>query len=346
MRSRGHHRHNQHEPDSHGHDHEGHQDDSYISRLGHAIGEVFGAHSHDSNNQIDEALEANAEGRHALIISLAVLLATALLQGVVVVFSGSVALLGDTLHNVADALTAVPLLIAFRLALRPATKRFTYGYGRAEDLAGIFVVAMIALSSAVAAYEAINRLINPQQVTHLWAVGAAAIIGFAGNELVATYRIRVGRRIGSAALVADGLHARTDGLTSLAVLFGVVGVALGWKQADPIVGLLITITIIAILRSAITQVGGRLMDAIDPALVEQGEEILQSFDGVHSVDDMRMRWIGHALSAEVSLTVSSSLTLEEAHSLTHVAEKALKTQLRRLDRVVIHAGPSETPKKA
>lgn len=115
------------------------------------------------------------------------------------------ALLGDTLHNVADALTAVPLLIAFRLARRPPTKRHTYGYGRAEDLGGLFVVAMITLSGVLAAWEALDRLVHPRDVTHLWAVAAAAIAGFAGNELVARYRIRVGRRIGSAALVADGL---------------------------------------------------------------------------------------------------------------------------------------------
>ncbi len=159
-----------------------------------------------------------------------------------VVFSGSVALLGDTLHNAADALTAVPLGIAFLLGRRLPTRRYTYGYGRAEDLAGIAIVATIAASAAAAAYAAIGRLLNPHEVTNLWAVAAAALVGFAGNELVARYRIQVGRKIGSAALVADGLHARTDGFTSLAVLIGVGGVAIGWKWADPVVGLLITVT--------------------------------------------------------------------------------------------------------
>jgi cation diffusion facilitator family transporter len=128
-------------------------------------------------------------------------------------------------------LTAVPLLIAFRLASRPPTKRYTYGYGRAEDLGGLFVIAMITLSAVLAAYEAIDRLIHPRPVTHLWVVAAAAVVGFIGNECVARYRIRVGRRIGSAALVADGLHARTDGFTSLAVLLGAAGVA--WAGSRP-----------------------------------------------------------------------------------------------------------------
>ena len=204
---------------------------------------------------MDEALEGDSAGRRALLLSLAILAVTAAIQAVVVVLSGSVALLGDTLHNVADALTAVPLLIAFRLARRPPTKRYTYGYGRAEDLGGLFVIAMIALSSALAAYEAIDRLLHPRQVTHLWAVAIAAIVGFAGNEVVARYRVRVGRRIGSAALVADGLHARTDGFTSLAVLVGAAGVAIGWQWADPVIGLLITLAILGVLRSAVRQVG-------------------------------------------------------------------------------------------
>src|SRR5882757_8643814 len=185
-----------HAPHGQGHGHE--HGSSAFSRLRHGLSEIVGGHSHDAADQVDDVLEADAAGRRALLISLALLAITAAIQAVVVVLSGSVALLGDTLHNVADALTAVPLLIAFRLARRPATTRFTYGYGRAEDLGGLFVIAMITLSSVLACYEAIDRLIHPRDVTHLYAVAAAAVIGFAGNELVARYRIRIGRRIGSA----------------------------------------------------------------------------------------------------------------------------------------------------
>jgi cation diffusion facilitator family transporter len=305
----------------------------------HAVSEVFGAHSHDAADQVDEALEADADGRRALLISLAVLALTAAIQAVVVVFSGSIALLGDTLHNVADALTAVPLLIAFRLARRPATARYTYGYGRAEDLGGLFVIATITLSSGLAAYEAIDRLIHPRTVTHLWAVAGAAVVGFVGNEVVARYRIRVGRRIGSAALVADGLHARTDGFTSLAVLLGAGGVALGWRLADPIVGLLITVAILGVLRSAVRQVGARLMDAVDPGLVEQARAAVSSVTGVGSVRELRIRWIGHTLRAEVDVTVDPTLTVVQAHDLAHHAERHLLADVRRLTAATVHTSP-------
>jgi cation diffusion facilitator family transporter len=333
---------------SHGHDHvhddhhgHGHAHDSSVwSRMTHAISEFVGGHSHDTADQVDEILEADADGRRALLISLAGLAVTAAIQAVVVALSGSVALLGDTLHNIADALTAVPLLIAFRLARRSPNKRYTYGYGRAEDLAGLFVIAMIALSSALAAYEAIDRLIHPRDVSHLWAVAAAAIVGFIGNEVVARYRITVGRRIGSAALVADGLHARTDGFTSLAVLVGAGGVALGWRPADPIIGLVITVAILGVLRSAVRQVGARLMDAVDPALVDQATAAVTSVRGIGEVRDLRIRWIGHTLRAEVDVTVPAQLTVTQAHDLAHHAEAHLLDQVRRLTAATVHTSPA------
>jgi cation diffusion facilitator family transporter len=204
----------------------------------------------------------------------------------------------------------------------------------------LFVVAMITLSSALACYEAIDRLMHPRDVTHLWAVAAAAIVGFAGNEIVARYRIRIGRRIGSAALVADGLHARTDGFTSLAVLLGAAGVALGWRQADPIIGLVITVAILGVLRSAIRQVGARLMDAVDPDLVEQAKAAVTSVDGVDDVRELRVRWIGHTLRAEVDVTVAADLSLVQAHDLAHHAEAHLLDQVRRLTAATIHASPA------
>lgn len=305
----------------------------------HFLSGLAGGHSHDTADQIDDALEADAAGRRALLISLGGLGLTAAIQAVVVVLSGSVALLGDTLHNVADALTAVPLLIAFTLARRAATKRYTYGYGRAEDLAGLFVIAMITLSSALAAYEAINRLMHPRGVSHLWAVAAAAVVGFIGNEWVARYRIRVGRQIGSAALVADGLHARTDGFTSLAVLLGAGGVALGWRWADPIVGLLITVAILGVLRSAVRQVGARLMDAVDPGLVERATAAVLGVGGVNTVRELRIRWIGHTLRAEADVTVDPSLTLNQAHDLAHHAEQHLLADVGRLTAATVHISP-------
>jgi cation diffusion facilitator family transporter len=332
-------------PDAHPHRHHDHDSDrdhgsSALSRLRQILGDVFGTHSHDSADKVDQAMEAGADGRRALITSLVIMLVTAALQASVVVLSGSVALLGDTLHNVADALTAVPLLIAFRLALRPATKRFTYGYGRSEDLAGIFVVAMIALSGALAAWQAVDRLLDPRTISHLWVVAIAAVIGFAGNEVVAAYRIRVGHRIGSAALVADGLHARTDGLTSLAVLLGVTGTALGWRQADPVVGLLITLAILGVLRSAVRQVGERLMDAVDPSLVDQARAALLEVPGVRSVADLKLRWIGHTLRAEAAVRVDPALSVTAGHDLAHLAESQLQAQIPRLTAASVHVGPA------
>lgn len=321
-----------------GHEHE--QDGSPLARVRQVFSEFLGGHAHDAAEHTDDALEADRSGRRALLISLAGLAVTAAVQLVVVLVSGSVALLGDTLHNFADALTAVPLLVAFRLARRAPTKRYTYGYGRAEDLGGLFVVVMIALSSVVAAYESIRRVISPQPVTHLWAVALAAIVGFAGNEAVAQYRIRVGRRIGSAALVADGLHARTDGFTSLAVLLGAGGVALGWTWADPAVGLLITVAILGVLRSAVVHVGARLMDAVDPHLVDDATAAIATVDGVTGVRDLRIRWIGHTLRAEADITVAGTLSVGEAHDLAHHTEEHLLFYVPRLTTATIHVSPT------
>ena len=328
-----------HHDDDHDHDHD-HEHGSFAARLWHELSEFLGGHSHDTAEQIDDALEADAAGRRALFISLAGLAVTAALQAAVVVLSGSVALLGDTLHNVADALTAVPLLAAFRLARRPATTRYTYGYGRAEDLAGLFVVAMIALSSALAGYEAITRLISPHRVTNLGWVAAAAVVGFAGNETVAQYRIRVGRRIGSAALVADGLHARTDGFTSLAVLLGAGGVALGWHWADPVVGLLITVAILGVLRGAVRQVGARLLDGVEPGAVERARAALADVEGIIAVTDLKLRWIGHTLRAEVQLEIDRSLTLDQAHEVTHHAQEHLRLRVPRLTAAIVEISPA------
>ncbi len=331
------HPHDHDSPDHHDHDHDR---GSLWGRARHGISEAFGGHSHGVEDQIDDALEADAAGRRALLVSLAGLALTAALQAVVVVISGSVALLGDTLHNLADALTAVPLLIAFRLARRPATTRYTYGYGRAEDLGGLFVVVMIALSSALAGYEALTRLLTLHPVTHVGWVAAAGVVGFLGNETVADYRIRVGRRIGSAALVADGLHARTDGFTSLAVLLGAAGVAIGWSWADPVVGLLITVAILGVLRSAVRQVGARLMDAVDPELVEQAGAAMADVDHVLGVAALRIRWIGHTLRAEVDLTVTPELSLREAHEVAHHAEQHLLVRVPRLSAATVHTSPA------
>lgn len=284
-------------------------------------------------------METSADGMRALWISLGGLAATALAEGIVAAVSGSVALLGDTLHNAADALTAVPLGVAFLLSRRPPTRRYTYGYGRAEDLAGIVIVAVIAASSAVSAYAAIHRLTHPHGVSNLVAVVVAALAGFVGNELVARYRIRVGHRIGSAALVADGLHARTDGFTSLAVLIGAGGTALGFPQADPAVGLLITVAILATARQATREVYRRLMDAVDPTLVDQAEATLRATPGVLNAGDVRLRWIGHRLRAECEVIIDPDMSAVQAHQVAVDAEHNLIHALPRLAAALVHADP-------
>ncbi len=324
-----------------GHNHEHEHEPSHHpgSGLLARLRQLLRPHSHDSGDQVDAAMEASAEGMRTLWISLAVLGVTALIQAAVAAASGSVALLGDTLHNSADALTAVPLGVAFAVGRRAPTRRYTYGYGRAEDLAGIAIVLAIAASSALAAYEAITRLMHPHQVTDLIAVAAAALIGFAGNEVVAGYRIRTGRRIGSAALIADGLHARTDGLTSLAVLIGAGGVALGWDWADPVIGLLITVAILAVLRQAAREIYRRLMDAVDPALVDKAEQTLRSTSGVLDTGQVRMRWIGHQLRAECEIVIGPGITAVQAHQVAVAAEHALLHAMPRLAAALVHADP-------
>lgn len=305
------------------------------------IKEIFAPHSHDAADSVDDTLESTAAGIRTVKISLLVLGLTALIQIVIVVMSGSVALAADTIHNFADALTAVPLWIAFALGAKPATRRYSYGFGRVEDLAGSFVVAMITMSAIIAGYEAIARLIHPQQIEHVGWVALAGLVGFIGNEWVALYRIRVGHRIGSAALIADGLHARTDGFTSLAVLCSAGGVALGFPLADPIVGLLITAAILAVLRTAARDVFRRLLDGVDPAMVDAAEQALAARPGVQAVRSVRMRWIGHRLHADAELDVDPALDLAQAHRIAHDAEHELTHTVPKLTTALIHAYPAE-----
>jgi cation diffusion facilitator family transporter len=299
-------------------------------------------HSHDPADAVDSALESSRAGIRAVWVSLTGLATTAAAQAVITAVSGSVALLGDTLHNLADALTAVPLGVAFLLGRRAATRAYTYSYGRAEDLAGVLIIAVIAASAVAAGWTAIGRLLDPAQVTHLPYVAAAGLIGFAGNELVARYRITVGQRIGSAALVADGLHARTDGFTSLAVVAAAAGAWAGWEWADPVVGLAITVAVGFVLKDAAGQVYRRLMDAVDPALVDTAEQRLATTPGVRAVSAVRLRWIGHRLHAETALAVDADLSVAAAHAIAVDAEHRLLHAVPRLASVTVHTDPATT----
>ena len=323
----------------HGHEHE-HEHDHDHGHHHHGgfkgwLVELFVPHTHDAADSIDDALEASVEGVRALKISLFLLLATTVLQFLVVLVSGSVALLADTIHNFSDALTAVPLWVAFILGRRAATRRYTYGFGRAEDLAGLFIVAVVALSAVVAAWQSVDRLLHPQPLNNLWWVFAAGLIGFAGNEAVAVYRIRVGRRIGSAALVADGVHARTDGFTSLAVVLGAVGVMLGFPLADPIVGLLISAAILVLLWGTVRSVGRRLMDGIEPDLVDRAQKALEDTPGVLAVPRLQLRWSGHRLQGAATLVVDDGATLAFAEQVTREAGHRLRHAVPKIDDMVL-----------
>lgn len=309
---------------------------AYATGLRRAIVEVFRPHSHDAADSIDTALEASESGLRAVKISFAALMVTALAQVLVIMVTGSVALLADTIHNFSDALTAVPLFVAFRLSHRPATRRYTYGYRRAEDLAGVFVILMITLSALIAGYEAIDRLLHPKSLDNIGWLFAAGLIGFAGNELVALYRIRVGRQIGSAALEADGYHARTDGFTSLAVTFGAAATWLGFERADPIVGLIISIAIFAVLRGAARQVFHRLMDAVDPEIVDQIEHAARHVDGVQRVRSVQARWVGHRLAASIAVVVDENLSVSQGHDVAEAVRHRLRRTVRHLDEVDVH----------
>ncbi|MFK0692274.1 cation diffusion facilitator family transporter [Mesorhizobium sp. IMUNJ 23033] len=294
--------------DSHGHDHSGNNHD-------------HGAHGH-THGVIDATIATTDRGIWAIKWSFVILAITAALQMVVVVLSGSVALLADTIHNVGDATTAIPLWIAFMLARRKPTKMFTYGLGRVEDLAGIIIVLIILFSAIVAGYQAIERLINPQTVTHLGWLTAAGIVGFLGNEAVAVFRIRVGREINSAALIADGYHARTDGLTSLAVVAGAFGVWLGLPLADPIVGLLITIAIFGIVWQSARSVLTRMLDGIEPGVMDEIQHAAAHVPGARIVD-ARARWIGHKLHADIAIAINEALPVSEASKITSALEDEL-----------------------
>lgn len=313
---------------------------------GHSHGHGGHSHSHDgadghghTHGVMDATIATTERGIWAIKWSFALLMATTLMQIVVVYFSRSVALLADTIHNFGDAATAIPLWVAFVLVRRKPTRRFTYGLGRVEDLAGVTIVGLILLSAIVAGWQAIERLIYPQAISHLGWVLAAGVIGFIGNEAVAVFRIKIGREIDSAALIADGYHARVDGITSLAVVGGAIGVWLGFPLADPIVGILITIMIFGIVWQSARAVFTRMLDGTEPELPEEIRHAAAHVPGVHGVDGVYARWLGHRLAVELDIHVDGAATIREAEAITLKVEKELAGHLPALGRAHIRVRP-------
>ncbi len=299
-----------------------------------------GSHHH---GEIDPTLVTTERGIKAVQWSLLGLTITAVFQLFVVTFTGSVALLADTIHNIGDATTAIPLWTAFALERRPPSRRFTYGYGRVEDIAGVIIVFTILFSAAVAGFQSIDRFLHPRPVEYLWAVAMASCVGFLGNEAVAVWRIRVGKQIHSAALVADGFHARADGLTSLGVLLSAIGVWMGYPLADPVMGLIITFLLLRVTWESARVVFARLLDGVEPEVIEAMAHAAEHVPGVRRVTDVRARWLGHRLYGEVNIAVSPETSLAQAHAIAVESRHELLHHLPPLANVVVHVDPATIP---
>ncbi|MGO1975029.1 MAG: cation diffusion facilitator family transporter [Propionibacteriaceae bacterium] len=328
-----------HPHDHHDHDHP-HDHDHHGSGLWAKVKHTLIPHAHDANEAIQTAEESSQLGIRTAWIGLAGMMATALLQIVIVAISGSIGLLADTIHNLGHAATTIPLIIAFKLGRRPATAKYPYGYRRAEDLVGLFISLVIIASIVLIVWESIDALINPRPLTNLGWVFAAGIIGFLGNEIVAVYRIRTGKRIGSAALIAEGQHARADGYTSIAVVLGIVGVWFGFPRADAIVGLIIALAISGILVNSLVIIIRRLMDGIEPETIARMRAVAESVNGVVSVQEVRARWSGHRMEGDAQIAVDASLTLHQGHDLAEIVEHELFHTIANLDRVTVHVHPA------
>ena len=306
-------------------------------------------HGHDhghTHGVVDPAIATTDRGIWAIKWSFLILAATAILQLVVVFISHSVALLADTIHNIADAGTAIPLWVAFALARRKPTETFTYGYGRVEDLAGLAIVLIILSSALVAGYEAIDRIIHPRPVMQLGWLAAAGVIGFLGNEAVAVFRIRVGREINSAALIADGYHARTDGLTSLAVVLGAFGVWMGYTLADPIIGLVITAAILGIVWQSAKAVLTRMLDGVEPPTIGELRHAAQHARGVISLEfgAREVAWPPAVGGDEIGCR--SVLSLADARKVAADVEEHARGHLPALERLLVEIVPASTRERA
>lgn len=334
----------------HGHDHDhdqahdhGHDDDhdhDHSHGVWSSIKHFFAPHSHDVSDSIDRALEDSHLGERTTKQTLVIKLAGAAIQLAIVAISGSLALMADMIHSFADASTTIPLWIAFVMGRRKATSSFPYGYRRAEDLVGIFIILVIVSTAGLVIWESYQRLITPEPIAHLPWVTAAAIVGIIVNEYVARLRIRIGRQIGSSALVADGLHARTDTLSSGAVLIAVAGVALGYPIVDSLVGFVVAAIILWMMKDTALQILRRLMDGVEPGTTDQIRAISEDVDGVDGVDAVRARWSGHRMMVEVIIAVDPNHSVAEGH---HIAEHVRHQVLHRADHVhdvLVHVNPA------
>ncbi len=322
------HVHGTHAHDEHNHDHD--QGEPHHAEQGH--GHVHG--------KVDADLYGNRAGLRAVQISTAGMFLVSAIQFAIAWIGGSAGLFADALHNFGDVFTTIALWIAFVISNRAANQRYTYGYYRSEDLAGIFIVLVIIASATASAVESIQKLTSGNIPTQIYLSMAAALVGVAGNELLAQYKISVGKRINSVSLIADGHHSRIDGLTSLAAFIGLVGVQIGFPKADPIAGIVITIVIVTVVFSTARSVLQRLLDAVDPHVVPSIITIASAVTGVEEVTDVRARWIGHTLHVAMNIEVDAELTLSKAHAIAEEVRHQLFHHIKGISEVLIHTDPS------
>ncbi len=328
------HSHEHHHHDA-GHRHRHHSANPLV-KLAQALHLPGFTHDHSHHElAADRAFLDNRLAVRTVWIALIALGATTALQIVIYIASGSVALLADTVHNLGDALNSIPLLFAFYIARRAANTRYTYGYGRLEDIAGVFIVISIAFSAAFILVESIERLLNPRPLENLEWIALAALVGFVGNELVALMQIRVGRRIGSDAMIADGQHALIDGLTSLAVLIAVIGTLIGLPILDPIVGIVIAFAIVGITWNAIKAVWYRMMDAVDPQLVEHVEAHVLALEGLRRIETLRLRWVGHRMYGVMKIAVPADMPLEASEQIAHGVQHEARHVVPQLEELIV-----------
>ncbi|MEO0406430.1 MAG: cation diffusion facilitator family transporter [Cyanobacteria bacterium P01_A01_bin.135] len=303
-----------------------------------------GTHAH---GVIDPEIASSALGIWAVKWSLVGLLLTAIVQAAVFWLSGSVALLADMIHNAGDAMTAVPLGMAFLVSRRKPTPRFSYGFARLEDLAGVMIVAIVLLSAIMTTYESVARFYHPQPLYHLGALAIAGFVGFIGNEIVAVFRVRVGRKINSAALIADGYHAMADGLVSLAVVLSAVGVSLGYSWADPVLGLAIAAVLLKIVWESGQTIFSRLLDGVEPEVLDSLHHAISHVPeieavaerGASRIENLRARWLGHRLYTEMDIVLPPNLSLQDTQEMTNTVEEQLKAHVPYLGSIVVRAVP-------
>jgi cation diffusion facilitator family transporter len=291
-----------------------------------------------SGNHDHGGVYDNRDAVRAVVVSAVVLGFAAAVEFAAAAASGSAGVLADGLHNAGDVATTFVLLFAFWLARRPATRRFPSGYGRIEDVATLLIVVVIVVTAAVAAFESIRKLIVPEQYSNIPFSLAAAAVGVVANLAVSGYKTRVGRSIGSTALETDGMHSRADALVSAGAFAGIGLAGLGLRLADPIAGLVITVAIVYILGGTVRQLVLRMMDAVDPHVIDELTEAAERVDGVLGVHDVRARWVGRELVAVMHIDCDASATLQEAHAIAERVEHEVSHVLPRA-RIDIHMDP-------